>query len=176
MNEKNIKLAQSHELLSGAPITVDGKGALQIVNTNDTPLQAQLLKLVKPAITNKLYAIVGEVKYEGVRGAGYLEMWSHFPPEKPGMPEPAYFSRTPGESGDFGKLTGTSNWRRFMLPFDRTGTEERPTRLDINLFLPAQGTVFLGPIKLVEYTGSFGEMRGGRAGAWWPDWAWRVAC
>ena len=55
MNEKNIKLAQSHELLSGAPITVDGKGALQIVNTNDTPLQAQLLKLVKPAITNKLY-------------------------------------------------------------------------------------------------------------------------
>lgn len=166
-----LKLAQSHELLSGVPITVDGKGVLKIVNTNDTPLQARILKLVNPAITKKLYAITGEVKYEGVRGIGYLEMWNYFPPAKPEMPEAAYFSRTLGESGDLGKLTGTSNWRRFMLPFDRTGTDARPTRLEINLFLPAQGTVFLSSIKLVEYSGGFGEMQGGKAAAWWPDWA-----
>jgi len=165
------KLAQSGQLLGGTPVTIDGKSALKVANTNDTPLQAQLVKLAKPAITKKLYAITGEVKYEGVYGNGYLEMWNYFPPIKPGMPEGAYFSRTLGESGDLGKITGTSNWRHFMLPFDRTGTSETPTRLEINLFLPAQGTVFISSIKLVEYTGTFGATHSRSGTAWWPDWA-----
>jgi hypothetical protein len=162
-------LAKAGQLLGGVPTTIEGRAALKLVNTNDTRLQAQLVKLPNPAITQKLYAIVGEVKYEGVRGNGYLEMWNYFPPAKPGMMEAGYFSRTLGESGEMGKITGSSNWRRFMLPFNRTGTSERPTRLELNLFLPAQGTVYLGPIKLVEYTGGFGFARPGSASAWWPD-------
>lgn len=165
-----LKLAQAGQLLGGTAVTVEGKAALKIVNTNDTSLQTQLMKIVKPPIAKKLYAIVGEVKYERVHGDGYLEMWNYFPPLKAGMPEGAYFSRTLGESGEMGKITGTSTWRRFMLPFDRTGTSERPTRLEFNLFLPAQGTVFLGPLKLMEYTGSLTSARGS-AEAWWPDWA-----
>jgi hypothetical protein len=165
------KLAKAGQLLGGTPVSLDGKDALKVVNTNDTPLQIQLVKLVKPPITKKLYAIVGEVKYEGVRGNGYLEMWNVFPPPKAGMVEAAYFSRTLGESGDMGKIAGTSNWRRFMLPFDRTGTSDVPTRLELNLYLPAQGTVYLSPIKLVEYTGNFRSAQAGSAEAWWPDWA-----
>jgi hypothetical protein len=164
------KRAQSGQLLSGSPLAIDGRAALKIVNTNDTALQVALLKIVNPAITKKLYAIVGEVKYEGVRGAGYLEMWNYFPPLRPGMVEGAYFSRTLGESGEMGKITGTSSWRRFMLPFDRTGATERPTRLEMNLFLPSQGTVYLSPVKLVEYDGSFTTAQAGAANAWWPDW------
>jgi hypothetical protein len=165
------KLAKAGQLLGGVPTTIDGRAALMLVNTNDTPLQASLVKLQNPAITQKLYAIIGEIKYEGVRGTGYLEMWNYFPPAKPGMMEAAYFSRTLGESGEMGKITGTSNWRRFMLPFNRTGTSERPTRLEFNLFLPAQGNVYVGPIKLVEYTGGFGFASASQANAWWPDWA-----
>jgi hypothetical protein len=163
--------AQSGQLTAGLPVTIDGRAALKIVNTNDTPLQAQFLKVLNPAITKKLYAIAGEVKYEGVRGTGYLEMWNYFPPAKPGMVEAAYFSRTLGDSGEMGKLTGTSGWRRFMLPFDRAGASGPPTRLEINLFLPAQGTVYLSPVQLVEYIGNFGGTQTDSANAWWPDWA-----
>jgi hypothetical protein len=162
------KLADTSQLLGGVPVIMEAKSALKIENTNDTPLQLQVLKLHKPPISKMLYAIAGEVKYEGVRGNGYLEMWNFYPPLKPGMPEGAYFSRTLGESGEMGKLTGTSNWRRFMLPFDRTGASGPPTRLEMNVFLPAQGTVYLGPIELVEYAGSLNQATS-PANAWWSD-------
>jgi hypothetical protein len=164
------KLAQSGRLLGGVVVTVDAKAALKLVNTNDTALRVQLLQISNPPITKKLYALVGEVKYEGVHDDGYLEMWNYFPPMKPGMGEGMFFSRTLGESGEMGKITGTSNWRRFMLPFDRTGTSLAPSRLEINLFLPAQGIVYVGPLKLVEYSGTFGSAQSGAANAWWPDW------
>jgi hypothetical protein len=164
------KLAASGELLGGAAVTVDGKSALKIVSTNDTGLRVQILRITNPPISNMLYAITGEIKYEGVKGDGFLEMWNCFPPDKRGMFENKYFSRTLGELGDIGKITGTSNWRTFMLPFDRTGSKTKPTRLEINLVLPGQGTVYLGPVKLVEFEGDLGlQKQGGATGAWWSD-------
>ncbi len=163
------KLVQNGQLRGGEAASVDGKSALKIVNTNETPLQLQLLKIPKPRISKKLYAITGEVKYNGVRGDGYLEMWNFFPPLQSGMPEGQYFSRTLGVEGEMGKLSGTSDWRAFMLPFDSSGGSGSPTRLEINIFLPAQGTVFLGPVKLVEYTGSFASMGIASSNAWWSD-------
>jgi hypothetical protein len=163
------KLAQNGQLRGGEAASVDGKSALKIVNRNGTPLQLQLLKILKPPISKKLYAITGEVKYDGIRGDGYLEMWNFFPPLQSGMPEGQYFSRTLGVGGEMGKLSGTSDWRAFMLPFDGTGGSGSPTRLEINIFLPAQGTVFLGPVKLVEYTDSFASMGMASSNAWWSD-------
>ena len=165
------QLSRAGSLLSGAVTNIDGRAALKIVNTNDTPLRAQLVKLLKPGVTRKLYAIEGELKYEAVRGTGYLETWNYFAPAKAGEPEAAYFSRTLGESGNMGKITGTSDWRRFMLPFDWTQGKQAPTRVELNLFLPGEGRVWVGPIKLVEYAGSFGFNRAGTQNAWWPDWA-----
>ena len=161
------KLSGSGELLGGTPVAIDGKSAVKIVSTNDTGFRVQLLRITNPPISKMLYAIAGEIKYEGVKGDGYLEMWNCFPPDKPGMFENKYFSRTLGELGDMGKITGTSNWRSFTLPFDRTGSKAKPTRLEINLVLPAQGTVYLGPIKLVEYEGDLGLQKQG--GAWWSE-------
>ncbi len=163
------KQAEAGQSPAGKPTTVDGRLALKLSNTNDTPLQVQLLKINQPPISKKVYAIVGEIRYEGVRGDGYLEMWNCYPPPKPGMMEGRYFSRTLGESGPGGKIRGTSSWRAFMLPFDRTGTAATPVRLEINLYLPAQGTVYVGPLKLVEYAGSFVPAATSRAGAWWSD-------
>jgi hypothetical protein len=130
------------------------------------------MRITNPPISKMLYAIAGEIKYEGVKGDGFLEMWNCYPPDKPGMFENKYFSRTLGESGDIGKITGTSSWRSFTLPFDRTGSKAKPTRLEINLVLPARGTVYLGPIKLVEYEGDLGSQKQGGAGAggaWWSN-------
>ena len=163
------KVSQKGELLGGMPVQMDGKTVLEVVNTNDTALHEPLMKLVAPKITTAFYAVEGEVRYEGVAGEGYLEMWNYFPPVKAGAPEMGYFSRTLGESGVMGCLTGTSEWRRFMLPFNRTGATSAPTRLEINLFLPSQGKVYLSSIKLVQYAEGFGAASGASGTAWWPE-------
>jgi hypothetical protein len=105
--------------------------------------------------------------YQDVRGDGYLETWNFFPPLKPGSPEGQFFSRTLGVSGEMGKISGTSNWRPFVLPFNRTGASGPPTRIEFNLFLPASAAVQLGALELVEFPdGSSGAET---PGAWWSD-------
>src|SRR5260370_38705318 len=93
-------------------------------------------------------------------------MWNHFRTAKPGSREEKYFSRTLGESGPMRKITGTSKWREFKLPFDRTGASNAPVRLQFNLVLRGRGTVYLSPVKLVEYPGAKSAER-----AWWTDQA-----
>jgi hypothetical protein len=126
-----------------------------------------LLEITNPPVTKVLYAVTGEIKSSQVQGDGYLEMWNFFPPAKPGMQESHYFSRTLGASGEMGKITGTSDWRAFVLPFNRTGGASPPTKLEINLFLPAQGTVYIGPLRLVEFEGGSANVT--KTGAWWSD-------
>jgi hypothetical protein len=145
------ELAQRHALLGGEVVSLDGGSVLKIVNTNDSALQLPLFKILKPSISNMVYALTGQVKYENVEGDAYLEMWNYFPPGQPGLPEGAYFSRTLGTSGEMGKITATSDWRNYSLPFNRTGTFGLPTRLEINIFLPGHGTVYLRSAQLLEY-------------------------
>lgn len=162
-------LAQRGLLHGAAPILIDGREALKIENTNDTPLQLTLLNITNPPIKALLYALTGEVRYDSVHGDGFLEMWNYFPPEKPGLPEGEYFSRTLGESGDMGKISGTSDWRRFELPFDRAGTSKPPVRLQVNLILRGRGTVYLSPVKLVEFPGAKSSAWAAPGNAWWSD-------
>jgi hypothetical protein len=166
--EYDWKPAAGAGQVSGAvPVSMDSRAALRIANTNSTALRVQLLKIEKPPVSKTFYALVGEVKYEQVQGDGYLEMWSCFSPPKPGQPEVKAFSRTLGESGEMGKLAGTSDWRPLMLPFDSTGASGPLVRIEVNLVLPGKGVVYLGPLKLVEYSGSPYDRRGSSAGAWW---------
>jgi hypothetical protein len=144
-------------------VSIDGRTALKIENTNDAPLQVALLTIPKPKISAQMYGLQGEVRHDNVHGDGYLEMWNYFPPDKPALPEGQYFSRTLGDSGEMGKISGTADWRPFSLPFNRTGASGSPTKLQINLILPGRGTVYLGPMKLVQYPAAASET------AWWSD-------
>jgi hypothetical protein len=98
------------------------------------------------------YALEGQVRYEGVEGDGYLELWSYFPDDS------RYFSRTLAPSGPQGVLSGTSGWRSFALPFSTNGGPA-PSRLDLDVVLPGSGTVTVGPVHLVELSDV----------AWWSD-------
>jgi hypothetical protein len=155
-------LAQKHELLGGqiisTSVSTGDVSTLKIENTNDTSLQLPLFKVSKPAITNLTYGFIGQVKYENVHGDGYLEMWNYFPPaQSSSAPEAKYFSRTLGEAGATGKITGTSDWRIFSLPFNANGASKPPSRLEVNVFLPSHGTVYLRYVVLCQYKdgGSF---------------------
>lgn len=148
---------------SRVPVSVDGRMALRIENTNRTALQVNLARLEHPPLEARVYALRGEVRYEQVQGDAFLELWNQFPPATSGAPAPRYFSRTLGLSGPMGKLSGTSGWRPFELPFDPTGASGAPTELEFNLHLPGPGLVWIGPVTLVQYRASGWAP----AGAWW---------
>lgn len=135
---------------AGAPFS-----SLKIEGGTGAPVTVAIIE--RPAIKGPRYAVTGQVRYEGVEGPGYLEMWNHFP--NGGQ----YFSRTLAASGPMGKLEGNSGWRQFTLPFDATGSPP-PTRLVVNVVLPGRGVVYLGPLRLVD-----GMAGAGGAAGWTVD-------
>jgi hypothetical protein len=112
-----------------------------------------VLTIDRPTIAGPRYALTGQIRYEDVDAAGYLELWNHFSDGS------QYFSRTLGDAG----LQGTSGWRAFTLPFDSTGAPP-PTRLVLNVVLPGRGVVYLGPVRLTDVAASGSETSAGALG------------
>jgi len=150
----------------GTVITQGGASVLKIENTGNAPLAVRLMTISNPPVTVHFYALTGEVTYENVQGDGYFEMWNCFPATKPFLLEEKYFSRTLGDSGEAGKISGTSDWRKFSLPFNRTGSSGPPTRLEVNLVLPGSGTVYLRPVSLSEASA---DSLLKPSGGWWSE-------
>jgi hypothetical protein len=120
-----------------------------------------LLEINDPGVAAPAYMLRGQIRYEGVEGDGFLEMWTHLPDGS------AYFTRTLGAIGPMAKLNGTSKWREFTLPFslqiDQNNSAPAPSKLVLNLFLPGKGRVELGPLELVQLPAGL------KSAAWWPE-------
>ncbi len=138
-------VALAHEEILAPNAGMNGN-ILKIDNPGNEPLQITLLTIVKPPITAGFYGLRGQVRYEDVAGDGYLEMWNDFPGGG------HYFSRLLGHRfGDpMARLTGTSDWRDVLLPFNAAASATHPDRLTINLVLPGRGTVFLTSLELFQ--------------------------
>jgi hypothetical protein len=139
--------------LSGSVV----EGAVEVRST-PTGGAFPLATIDAPAIAAAGYALEGEVRYAGVSGQAYLEMWSIFPDGS------RYFSRTLDVAGLLAALEGDSEWRPFQLPFLLEGAPGGPSSLEVNVVLPGSGTVWVGPIRLVSLGGT-----GSESGAWWSD-------
>lgn len=150
-------LSQADQTRAGSIENLPGReGVLKIENPGLQPLSATVLVIGAPGIREKFHVLSGEVRCEGVEGGAYLEMWSHFGGDE------AYFTRTLGEAGPMGRLTGSADWRAFWLPFNAEGARGHPSKLVLNVVLPSKGTVWLGtPLTLRQ------EARQGTAGEWW---------
>jgi hypothetical protein len=116
-----------------------------------------LTTIREPAVGGAGYAVVGEVRYEGVVEPAYLEMWSVFPDGG------RYFSRTLGAEGPMAAIVGDSDWRPFELPFFLEGATSTPAQLELNAVLPSSGRVWVGSIRLVALEDV------ASSGAWWTD-------
>lgn len=160
------KLKEKGQLLGGEVIQMDGQTVLKIEETNTAPKQWTFLKITKPPIQARNYAITGEIKFENVEQDSLLATWSYFPPLKEGAQQYQYYSYTGESDGPMEKIRGTSDWRTFSLPLDRsTGnyppdaatpfdpktTAEPPTSIETQAFLPGGGTIYLKNVKLVEW-------------------------
>ncbi len=155
-----IELAAAGQLSAGRLATDPSEGrVLELSVPLGEAVTLPLLTVRDPAIVGDRFSIRGRVRYQDVTGIGYLEMFSVFAGEQ------QYFSRTLAERGAMGNLNGSADWREFQLPFRMVGGEQRPVRLQLNLFLPAGGTVYLSNLRLHDSAASGGG--GGAAGAWW---------
>src|SRR2546422_232090 len=92
-----------------------GTPALELRATASGPTSLHLVTIDHPPIAGPRYVVSGEVRYQGVEGQGYLEMWTVFPDGE------RFFSRTLAAQGPLAALHGESTWRRFELPFDLSG-------------------------------------------------------
>jgi hypothetical protein len=119
---------------------------LRVENTAPQPKATTVWSLDRPTVGGPRYAVTGNVRYDNVEAVSYLELWNHFPDGS------RYFSRTLGETGPMQKLTGSSGWRSFALPFDATGAPA-PSRLVVNVVLGGRGRVELGPLTLTTLPG-----------------------
>lgn len=118
-------------------------GSVTVTSSSDDGVTVTLVEVESPRITKDRYAVKGRVRYHNVSGEGYIEMWNVFA-------EGRYFTRTIGDQGPMRTITGNSDWRSVVLPFEATGAEAPPERLIINVVLPGRGEVTLGALTLVE--------------------------
>lgn len=133
---------------------------VQDVDSNNPTLEAtvlpaqtrtEILALQPPAILRAVYALKGEIRYDDIRGAGFLEMNNV-------LDTKSYFTRTLQNSGPMQSINGTSSWRPFLVPFYRNSKGSMseietgsPTELTLAVVLPEGGTVQLRNIRLVQF-------------------------
>jgi hypothetical protein len=142
----------------GDAITPDGALMLPPIDFSGSsvPSTQAIVEIESPQVSSDSYSLSGKVEYTDVAGTGFLEMWSYFPDGG------QYFSRTLDASGPMGKLSGSSRARPFVLPFFLNGTPARPSRLVVNVVLPAQGHIRVSELRF----GPAGEASTA-PGVWW---------
>lgn len=132
--------------LPGEVVEAKGLGkALRVERGEASPGNVRLATWESPGLKTAFYAVRGKVRYEGVEGVGYLEMWNDF--GEGGR----FFTRTMGNQGPMRTVSGTSEWRAFYLPFNGTGASGLPRALEINLVLAGKGIVEISDMELLEF-------------------------
>jgi hypothetical protein len=123
-----------------------GFDCVRIPNPQPGASTILLLKIENPGVAGPVYGIRGMVRTEKVQGEAYLELQSRFPDGK------EFFSKTLERQGPMRNLIGTSDWRFFALPFQAGESRAAgPAALELSLMLPGVGTVYLGPLELVQF-------------------------
>ncbi len=156
-------------------IPMDGILVLKVENTNNAPLEISLFTFTNSSVIKNATAIACDMKHENVQvipilvtnreftsqngyKMGELTFIAHIPPPALGGDE---IDRK--QSKIFG---GTLNWKAYQFSVagdrpsnagDRASNEGWPTKLEVKLSLPANGTVYLRPIQLLGVTSG-----------WWP--------
>jgi len=134
------------------------------VTANPEQQQQTLFELNDPGITTPVYAVKGMIRYENVEGSAYLQLDSHF------AGEGSFFTKSLANSGPLQNISGSSNWRPFLLPFYANSGDQAtdkvitPDKLTLSIYLPATGTVYLQNAELYQYAS--GEDPLASAGQW----------
>jgi len=170
---KAEKLPESGKLDTGGP---EGRSYVSIENGKKEPTSIPLWETKEPGIQTKCYAVRGKIRYRGVEGVGYLDLWSSFSGTAPQEPKAKYFSRTLADRGPLQRITGSSDWRDVVLPFDGTQSKTLPAGLELNLVLAGPGSVDVTDLQVLQFAdaasmwAALGGAVSGKVGMWVSRW------
>ncbi len=119
-----------------------------------------LATIDRPGVSADRYAVIGNICCEDVRGEMHLEMWSHLADGQRASVRAVF----DGEGG--GALRGSASWQTFRL-VARRDQGAAPTRLVVNLIARGTGTLWLSPLRLVEYKDDPRIPDRAAPGGWW---------
>lgn len=178
-------LMSQHPFPNSEIVTMDGMSVLKIENTNAAPLEISLLKITNSAIIKKISSLSSEIKFDKVynRGGSSYDLDDFVPngykttrdlgsQQQPlinnflGSAGLGLSSYTPpdviggdGYTNESSVLfAGTSNWRRCVFYGVVPANVHLPAQLELKIYLPRTGTVYLRQIKLLAYS---------RSSNWW---------
>lgn len=126
------------ELLPGIP-----GGALRVKTDAAGPHNLVVWVTKTPTVTSSRWRLEGRVRYLGVEGEGQLVLLNTLEGRD-------YFTKTVAPSGPLMRISGHSDWRPFVLPFDALGKQLPPEKIRLQVFLPGEGTVDLSSLRLYE--------------------------
>lgn len=154
---QGLTIDWSHTTVAGGQVLAgqapEGAAALELRADRPGGAAFHLVTIDRPSLPGGPYRVSGMLRYDGVEGQGYLEMWSVFPDSA------RYFTRTLAPRGALAALHGDSKWRRFDLPF--TPGTQVPSRLEINVVFPGRGRVWIGPMRLAPAPAAWWSERAG---------------
>lgn len=126
-----------------------------------------LVVLPEPGISSPVYALKGMVRYENVEGEGFLQMDNHVGEMG------TFFTKSLAAAGPLGNISGSSDWRQFVLPFYASNGDQSdsaapiPVELTLSLYLPGAGTVSIRDVELYQYASGEDPMQ--LAGQWFSN-------
>jgi hypothetical protein len=166
-NQKILKIYDwkdlSHNFPNSQIVSMDGMSVLKIENTNASRLEFPLVIITNASLIQKTTLVSYEIKYENVvqdydktpLGGGVIS----YGPFRGGEFRLLRISPSIVVGGDevtnhfMAAFEGTSNWKSFQIEIPKTTVQ--PTKMELRIFLPSTGTVYLRPIKLLETTRGF---------------------
>lgn len=152
----SVRVVRADNLSSSDYLVVEHTGS-------DAP-RILITTIATPGVTLPVYAIEGEVRYEDVAGDAYLMTLNYWADGGPAYSK-GILSRGPAR-----KISGTSGWRPFVLPFSFASENggdsgNRPTKIELHLVLPGAGKVHLRNMRLTQF--ALGANPLASTGQWW---------
>ena len=143
----SFSATQAEELVKAVSFTGD---PLTITAVPGGPLHV-LMELPDPGISSPVYALKGMLRYDDVQGDAFLQLDNDFGDMG------TFFTKSLAATGPLGKISGSSDWRAFVLPFyantgdQAGGVAPLPEKLTLSLYLPGPGTVSIADVGLYQY-------------------------
>lgn len=180
LRETSWTTLQAEGRISGGTVGPPGGdervARLKVENHEGQQVTVTVLTLTQPPITRARYAITGSVRYEGVQGTAFLEMWSVFPDGG------RYFSRTLATEEPPGVVRMASRRAPVLQPGGRTPSHDADR--ERHLARTGDGAPETSPSRAVQargrparhartVVGRADGRTGGRLARWSPRLSWR---